>query len=107
MAEPGVLADFGLHRLDATLDAIRPDQREIHGLRAGSNAARSGAPVVWPQRRVGVLSRSMAFRRICGIRRGPVLTARSRAQMAKGLHRILAATAHPHSRKERFWNCSK
>src|SRR5438128_5889452 len=39
VAEPGVLADFGVHRLDAAVDAIRTNQFKIHGIRAGSHTA--------------------------------------------------------------------
>jgi hypothetical protein len=98
VAEPGLFADFGVHRLDAAMAAVRHDRHQIYGLRQGSDAPRGGASVVRPRCGMGLLSRPVALRRFCGICRGIISGTSRGPEVAEGLPGFLGAPAPPHSR---------
>src|ERR1700747_1321770 len=102
MAESGVPADFGVHRLDAALDAVRAHQPEIYGVRAGSDPARGCPPVVRAWGGLGVIPRSMAIGGIRGVCGGTFSAESHGTKVAEGLHRILGAAAPAHAGKKQL-----
>jgi hypothetical protein len=69
---------------------------------AGSYTSRGCASVVRPRRRLGLLSRSVALRRLCGVCRGTISAAGRGKKVGEGLHRFLGTPASAHSGEKQF-----